>query len=190
MDVKQAYQQMIDEGMSPEEAIQTLTAELEKLLAMGEIQEDEFNQAVAELESVQGGQGEMPQQGEQPVEGEAPVQEEAMMEGESVPEEMMEETAEPAGNGEDKYAMRADELVSSGEFEDFNEAYDYAMDEESMNGQNAALEQVQEIAAQFMNNELDENQVLEMLRMLKAQPLGGNQPTQQPPQKNMDELKY
>lgn len=192
MDVKNAYQQMLDGGMSPEEAIQTLQAELEKLLAMGEIQEDEFSQAIAELESMaNGANGQKPNTTEEAtVEGE-PIEEE-MMEQPEMESESMEEPKNEEVPGEDKFALRADELVGNGEFEDFNEAYDYAMDEESMNQGNTKMNQVHEVAEKFLNNQIDENQVLEMLRMLKAQPLnnGGNKPTQQPPQKNMDELKY
>jgi hypothetical protein len=92
---------------------------------------------------------EMPEAEQMPVEENQP-----MPEGQAAP---VDDT--------DPFADRAQQLLDSGEFEDFDEAYDYAMDENSGEGdeQNMLMKMVEG----FLANEIDEAQVLEMLKTLK-----------------------
>jgi hypothetical protein len=151
MDIQQQFNNLVEGGMPAEEALQKLKAEYEKLLAEGQI-DDETYQGL--LEQLQGLMTNAPQ-------------EEAMGEPEAeMPEAapMQEPTAAPADDT-DPFADRAQQLLDSGEFEDFDEAYDFAMDEQ--NGGQDEQAMMTEMVTKFLANEIDEAQVLEMLKKLK-----------------------
>jgi hypothetical protein len=195
MDIKTAYQTLIENGMSPEEAIQQLKTEFDKLLSEGKIDDAAHAEAIKLIDGMNGQaeqvaptDGEDVEATEEPVSGEPAMEQPAPTE--PVEEEMVEEkpmaeaqetVAEPMDETEDKFALRAEELMESGEFEDFDEAYEFAMDEQSNGGDKS--EMVQQIVVQFMNNEMDENQLLEMLKKMKAEQGGTAQ--QMPPQKGV-----
>lgn len=194
MDIKTAYQTLIENGMSPEEAIQQLKTEFDKLLSEGKIDDAAHAEAIKMIDGMNGQAEQMaPTDGEeveatqQPVSGEpameqpAPTEPEEEMVEEETEEEAQETVAEPMEETEDKFALRAEELMKSGEFEDFDEAYEFAMDEQSDAGDKS--EMVQQMVVQFMNNELDENQLLEVLKKLKAEQGGTAQ--QMPLQKGV-----
>ena len=167
MDIQQQFNDLVEGGMTAEEAIQQLKAEYEKLKTEGQIDEAMYQDLLTQLEGMNtADQAEMPE--EQPQEemiGE-PVAE--MPEAEQMPVEenqpMPEGQAAPVDDT-DPFADRAQQLLDSGEFEDFDEAYDYAMDENSGEGdeQNMLMKMVEG----FLANEIDEAQVLEMLKTLK-----------------------
>ena len=125
MDIKTAYETLIEKGLSPEEAIQQLKAEFEQMLSEGQIQQDVYESALAEIESLGGGE----------------------------PEEENDELPE------DEFAVRAEQLLENGEFDDFDEAYDFALDETDASGGGDSEEIVQNAVAQFINGEIDENQI-------------------------------
>lgn len=131
MDIKTAYETLIEKGLSPEEAIQQLKAEFEQMLSEGQIQQDVYESALAEIESLGGGEpdDELP---------------------------------------EDEFAVRAEQLLENGEFDDFDEAYDFALDETDASG-GGSEEIVQNAVAQFINGEIDENQLLELLKQIKGE---------------------
>lgn len=134
MDIKTAYETLIEKGLSPEEAIQQLKAEFEQMLSEGQIQQDVYESALAEIESLGGGE----------------------------PEEENDELPE------DEFAVRAEQLLENGEFDDFDEAYDFALDETDASG-GGSEEIVQNAVAQFINGEIDENQLLELLKQIKGE---------------------
>jgi hypothetical protein len=144
MDIQQQFNELVEGGMPAEEALQKLKAEYEKLLAEGQI-DDETYQGL--LEQLQGLMTNAPEV-ETEVEAE-PVQEQAAM---------------PVDDT-DPFAERAQQLLDSGEFEDFDEAYDFAMDEQS--GGEDEQTAMTEIVTKFLANEIDEAQVLEMLKKIK-----------------------
>ena len=135
MDIKTAYETLIEKGLSPEEAIQQLKAEFEQMLSEGQIQQDVYESALAEIESLGGGE----------------------------PEEENDELPE------DEFAVRAEQLLENGEFDDFDEAYDFALDETDASGGGDGEEIVQNAVAQFLNGEIDENQLLELLKQIKGE---------------------
>jgi hypothetical protein len=188
MDIKEAYKQMVGEGLAPEEILESLTAELEKLFSMGEISEDEYSQALSDLQSMASGANGQEPNAQPQAEGEAePEGQEMGQENEPV-QEPMEQPIEQ----DDVIGGRASELVNGGEFEDYDEAYDYAMDLESSQKEGQGqMEQINNIAQKYLQGQIDENQLMEFLRMLKAKPLnvGAQQVTPQPKNKS-DELKY
>lgn len=174
MDIKTAYQTLVENGMSPEEAIQQLKTEFDKLLSEGKIDDAAHSEAIKLIDGMNGQAEPMPPTDGQDVEATeeiAPMEpaEEKIVEEKPV-EEAQETVAEPMDETEDKFSLRAEELMESGEFEDFDEAYEFAMDEQSNDGDKT--EMVQQIVGQFMNNELDENQLLEMLKKMKAEQNG------------------
>ena len=140
MDIKTAYETLIEKGLSPEEAIQQLKAEFEQMLSEGQIQQDVYESALAEIESLGGGEPEDELGGGEP-DDELP---------------------------EDEFAVRAEQLLENGEFDDFDEAYDFALDETDESG-GGSEEIVQNAVAQFINGEIDENQLLELLKQIKGE---------------------
>lgn len=213
MDIKTAFDELVKNGMSPEEAIQQLKSEIENLLQGGQIDDAMAQQMLSEIEGLaNGGQPaeenppmmeeedglteEQPMEEEpamnaenaQPMEGSEeeplPTEEEVPQEQPMMEEETQPQDAPPMDNNsemaEDEFAIRAEELMESGEFENFDEAYDFAMDESSMEQNDGSM--VQTMVTQFLNGEIDENQVLEMLRKLKQGMSGPATPT--PPEKN------
>lgn len=167
MDIQQQFNDLVEGGMTAEEAIQTLKAEYEKLKTEGQIDEAMYQDLLKQLEGMNtADQAEMPE--EQP-------QEEAMDEPEAeMPEAapMPIENQQPKPEGQaapvddtDPFADRAQQLLDSGEFEDFDEAYDYAMDENS--GEDNEQNMLMKMIEGFLANEIDEAQVLEMLKTLK-----------------------
>lgn len=190
MDIKQAYEQMIADGLTPEQILESIQAELEKLFGMGELSEEEYSQALADLQSMaKGANGQEPNAEPEPEMEAQPEVEEMGQETESMEQPM--EVEEPIEK-DDLIGSRASELVNNGEFEDYDEAYDYAMDLESSQKEGQGqMEQVQEIAQKYLQGQIDENQLMEFLRMLKAKPLnGGAQQVTPQPQNKSDELKY
>jgi hypothetical protein len=147
MDIQQQFNELVEGGMPAEEALQKLKAEYEKLLAEGQIDEETYQGLLEQLQGLMTNAPQGEPKAEMP---------------EAAP--MQEQTAAPVEDT-DPFADRAQQLLDSGEFEDFDEAYDFAMDEQSGGQDEQAM--MTEMVTKFLANEIDEAQVLEMLKKLK-----------------------
>jgi hypothetical protein len=186
MDIQQQFNELVEGGMSPEEAIQQLKAEYEKLLSEGQIDEATLQDLLKQLEGLNAEpQAEMPvdqpqeedmgePEAEMPEAAPAPIQEQE--------QPMAQEQAAPVDDT-DPFADRAQQLLDSGEFEDFDEAYDYAMDEE--NGEQDEQTMLMDMIQKFLTNEIDEAKVLEMLKTLKMAKGGAMAQRAEAPKENL-----
>jgi hypothetical protein len=171
MDIQQQFNELVEGGMSPEEAIQKLKAEYEKLLTAGQIDQATFDDLVGQLDGLAQGAPQEAAMGEP----EAEMPEAAPVEPAAEP------TAAPVDDT-DPFADRAQQLLDSGEFEDFDEAYDYAMDEQ--NGGEDEQTMIANMVTKFLANEIDEAQVLEMLKKLKMEK-GGSMAQAEAPKESL-----
>lgn len=172
MDIQQQFNELVEGGMSPEEAIQKLKAEYEKLLTAGQIDQKTFDDLVGQLEGLAPN---MPQEA-------AMGEPEAEM-PEATPVEPAQAPAAAPIDDTDPLADRAQQLLDSGEFEDFDEAYDYAMDEKG--GGEDEQTMIVDMVTKFLANEIDEAQVLEMLKKLKMEKGGSMTQTVEAPKENL-----
>jgi hypothetical protein len=171
MDIQQQFNDLVEGGMTPEEAIQQLKAEYEKLLAEGQIDDETYNELLTQLEGLvmeQPQEEVMPEETMGEPEAEMPVEPE-------VATERVDDT--------DPFADLAQQLLDSGEFEDFDEAYDYAMDENT--GEEDQQTMLVTMITQFLANEIDEAQVLEMLKKIKMEKGGSMAENAEAPNENL-----